>query len=110
MRSRSHLLHRLLKVMSVIGTIFGCTSAWSAPQAPTGNLTPQQIAARCLPDIVRLTVRDKNGPPTVAGSGVVVAKDRVVTCWHVVDGARGPLRNIRVYELSKLSSAIHSLS
>ena len=63
-----------------------CLAAPKAASAPH-DLTPQEIAAKSLPAIVRLTMLDPSGAPQKYGSGVVVGKNLVVTCWHVVNGA-----------------------
>lgn len=46
--------------------------------------TPAQLARLALPSIVRLTVKDKRGQPSVQGSGVVIGPNLIVTNIHVI--------------------------
>jgi hypothetical protein len=51
------------------------------------DLTPQQIADLAAPAVVRITAKDAAGTPESFGSGFVVGKNLIATCWHVVSGA-----------------------
>ncbi len=56
-------------------------------------LSPADIAARALPAVVSITVRDANGSPIKSGSGFVIARNLVATNQHVVSGAHSVIVN-----------------
>lgn len=60
--------------------------------APPGDagpaLSPAQIYARVAPSVWRVQALDAQGLPLGQGSGVVIARGRVVTNCHVLAGAR----------------------
>lgn len=58
-------------------------------------LTTQQIAHLALPSVVRLTVRDAQGVPSVQGSGFVVGENLIATNWHVVKAAHAVTANFQ---------------
>lgn len=81
--ARATLGSRALIAQAVsVAALLMSTMVYAAePTAP--SLTPQQIAARAMPSVVRIEV------PGGLGSGFVVRSDgRIVTNLHVVTGAR----------------------
>ena len=56
-------------------------------------LTPSQLARMVLPSIVRLTVLNDQGQPSVQGSGVVVGNNLIVTNVHVIKNAHAVTAN-----------------
>jgi hypothetical protein len=72
---------QVVAVAVVVTLLFGRPAYAGEPPAP--SLTPQQIAARAMPSVVRIEV------PGGLGSGFVVRADgRIITNLHVVAGAR----------------------
>lgn len=59
-------------------------------QAPP-RITAADIYERAHSSVVVVIVADKNSKPTGQGSGFVVAKDRIVTNHHVVEGVESAL-------------------
>ena len=49
--------------------------------------TPQEIANETLPSTVLLEMKDANGQPHGVGSGFFISQDKIVTNFHVVEGA-----------------------
>jgi hypothetical protein len=71
----------IARAVAVTALLLGSMAHAGEPPAPP--LTPQQIAARAMPSVVRIEV------PGGLGSGFVVRSDgRIVTNLHVVAGAR----------------------
>ncbi len=77
-------------------------SAVTASEKPAANhrptlklLTVPQIARLALPSVVRLTVLDAQGVPSVQGSGFVVGENLIATNWHVVKGAHAVTANFQ---------------
>ena len=56
-------------------------------------LTPPQLARLALPSIVRLTVLNSQGQPSIQGSGVVVGANLIVTNIHVIANAHAVTAN-----------------
>lgn len=56
-------------------------------------LTPPQLARLALPSIVRLTVLNSQGQPSIQGSGVVVSANLIVTNIHVIANAHAVTAN-----------------
>jgi S1-C subfamily serine protease len=77
----------------VDGTVAGM-HAFQISAEPVGadvtgprRLTPAEIYARGLPALVRIDKLDPSGARIESGSGYVLAKDRILTAFQVVDGA-----------------------
>ena len=51
-----------------------------------GNLTPSMVYARSKASVVTIVTFDANGAPLKQGSGFIVAKDRILTNYHVLLG------------------------
>jgi S1-C subfamily serine protease len=86
-RPKRHTLNWFAAIVMGMLLIHAPLPCPGAPASSQQDLTPQQIATRALPAIVGLTIRDKTGNPVASGSGVVIGKNMVATCWHVVNGA-----------------------
>jgi len=52
-----------------------------------GYLTPDMIYAQSKGSVVKIVTFDANNTPLAQGSGFVVAKDRVLTNYHVLSGS-----------------------
>jgi tetratricopeptide (TPR) repeat protein len=52
-----------------------------------GNTTPEVLYAKCKPSVVTILTFDAKRAPLGQGSGFIVAKNRVVTNYHVVGGS-----------------------
>lgn len=93
------LMKSLAALIGCIGSllILSCTSSTAAVTQPTRLkvLTTQQIARLALPSVVRLTVRDMQGVPSVQGSGFVVGENLIATNWHVVKAAHAVTANFQ---------------
>lgn len=63
--------------------------------SPSKPLTVPQLALLALPSVVRLTVLDAQGVPSVQGSGFVVGENLIATNWHVVKAAHAVTANFQ---------------
>ena len=97
-----------LRLFIALPLLLLLSSAWAKPtgkahehseaSAKTGSptaLTTQQIARLTLPSIVRLTVLDASGNPSVQGSGIVVGKNLLATNVHVIKNAHAVTANFQ---------------
>jgi S1-C subfamily serine protease len=66
-------------ILSVALLLFPFTKAYA--------LSPREIASASFPSVVLLVFEDSNGQPVSMGSGFVVAKGKVISNQHVVEGA-----------------------
>ena len=57
------------------------------PFAKAQAMTPREVASASFPSVVLLVFEDSNGQPVSLGSGFVVAKGKVISNQHVVEGA-----------------------
>lgn len=55
--------------------------------AQKAGLTPEAVYSKCKPSVVTIMTFDANRAPLAQGSGFVVAKNRIVTNYHVVAGS-----------------------
>jgi len=86
-RSMARIPCRLAVAIVGVLVVQASMPCFARPHTIPQDLTPQQIAARALPAVVRLTVRDQSGTPSASGSGIVVGTNLIITCWHVINGA-----------------------
>lgn len=111
------LNRRTLEFFAALSLLLMLPSAWAKPAAKTHEhtlsakvskpapLTTQQIARLALPSIVRLTVLDASGKPSVQGSGIVVGKNLIATNVHVIKGAHAVTANFQ----NGRSETVHGL-
>jgi hypothetical protein len=83
-RERALMLNRCVSLplgAFLLGTIPACSAQTKLPT------TPSTIYERTHLSVVVIVTADKDANPTGQGSGFIVAKDKIVTNHHVVDGA-----------------------
>ncbi|PVZ64540.1 S1C family serine protease [Pelagibaculum spongiae] len=69
-------LPALLTAVLALGCSFG---AWAA--------TPQEVAKQASSSTVLIVTEDANGQPLALGSGFVVSTNKLITNYHVIEGA-----------------------
>ena len=83
-----------------LALMLGLTVGTSVSGAPVSTkssspavLTVKELLQQVMPSMVQLTVLDKDGTPTVQGSGFVVADGVIATNYHVIKGAHAVTAN-----------------
>src|ERR1700761_1483926 len=66
-------------------SVLSCLNKTACPQAK--NITPDAIYSSSKGSVVTVLTFDNNKAPLEQGSGFVVAKDRIVTNYHVINGS-----------------------
>lgn len=86
----------LLCLGAIVPTVAIASQKPAASHRPTLKpLTVPQLARLALPSVVRLTVLDAQGVPSVQGSGFVVGENLIATNWHVVKAAHAVTANFQ---------------
>ena len=86
MAIRTHAL-----VQTVLKTVSICLIPTLSPAQTKPRISVADIYERAHSSVVVVIVADRNSKPFGQGSGFIVAKNRVVTNHHVVQGARDAL-------------------
>ena len=71
--------------MSILILLLGSIPV--AAETKAASPSPEVIYSRCKASVVTILTFDKNRAPLSQGSGFVVAKNRVLTNYHVLAGS-----------------------
>jgi hypothetical protein len=63
------------------------SNSLSAAPASTVFHSAADIASSLRGSVVGLTVRDTTNQPVATGSDVIVGPNRIITCWHIINGS-----------------------
>jgi S1-C subfamily serine protease len=80
-----------LCIRTVLATLLNCLIAALCFAQAAPQITPADIYAHAHSSVVVVIVADSNEKPIGQGSGFIVAKNRIVTNHHVVEGASAAL-------------------
>jgi S1-C subfamily serine protease len=71
----------------LVATVSGAAPAYTSGEASATLPSVADIAAKIMPSVVTIVATDAQGREFTSGSGFIVARERVVTNWHVIRGA-----------------------
>ena len=85
------VIYNKASVRTVLATVFGCLIPAMCRTQTRPQIAAEDIYQRTHGSVVFIVVGDKDSEPFGQGSGFIVAKDRIVTNHHVMQGAREAL-------------------
>jgi hypothetical protein len=84
-------IHSQLYIRTALATFLNCLIAALCFAQAAPQITPADIYAHAHSSVVVVLVADSNEKPIGQGSGFIIAKNRIVTNHHVVEGASDAL-------------------